>query len=68
MKEGKSKHSLHWCCVGRGSGLFWGLLFLALGLWFLAEDLGYISSGISIWPIVLIFLGIWFLLKRNRCF
>ena len=67
MKRIKDQHSWHWCCVRGGNGLFWGLLLLALGLWFLAEDLGYISLNISIWPIVLILLGIWFLLKRNRC-
>lgn len=62
MKNAKDKQIWLYC---RG-GLFWGLLLLATGLWFLASDLGYISSNISIWPIVLIFLGIWLLLKRNQ--
>jgi len=63
MKKTKDER-VWWCCGG--GGIFWGLLLLALGLWFLAEDLGYITSNISIWPIILIFLGIWFLLKRNN--
>ena len=62
MKKTNDKQ-VWYCC---GGGVFWGLLLLALGLWFLAEDLGYITSNISIWPIILIFLGIWFLLKRNN--
>lgn len=56
-----NKHMEQYC---QGHGLFWGLLILALGLWFLAKELGWISLNISIWPVILIILGIWLITKR----
>jgi|TARA_Y100000034_G_scaffold126531_1_gene177900 hypothetical protein len=67
MKKLKHSHE-NWCwCGGASGGLFWGLLVLALGLWFLAKDLGWVSLNVSIWPVILIILGVWMLLKRNKC-
>ena len=66
MKKAKTEaNAWYWCCC-RG-GLFWGILFLVLGLWFLAKDLGYISFSVSIWPVILIILGVLMLLKKNKC-
>mgnify|MGYP004324634191 FL=1 len=62
----KNKHeSLCWC-GGTSGSLFWGLLALALGFWFLAKDLGWISLNISIWPVLLIILGIWLISKGRK--
>jgi len=64
MVDKKRNNSVWWCCCH--GGLFWGVIFLILGAWLLARDLGYISSGVSLWPIILIILGLWMILKRNN--
>ena len=64
MKKQKENNSVWWCCCK--GGLFWGILFLVLGLWFLAKNLDYIPFDFSIWPIILIILGIWMIIKRNN--
>lgn len=64
-KRGKKENNDHgWCCCG--NRLFWGILLLVLGLWYLARDLGLISTRISLWAVFLVILGIWLLVKRNK--
>jgi hypothetical protein len=46
--------------------MFWGFVLLLIGVWFLARDMGWISSRVSFWTVVLIILGLWMLLKRRR--
>lgn len=46
--------------------MFWGVLLLVLGVWYLARDLGYISVSVSIWPVLLILMGLWLLLRRKN--
>lgn len=55
-----------WCCgCRRGCGGFgWGVFFLVFGGYFLAQDLGYISSGVSIWPVLAVAFGAYLVLRR----
>ena len=46
-----------------GGGIHWGVILVALGLYFLAVDLGWIAGGISFLPIVLILGGAFLLTK-----
>ena len=46
-------------CSGKGKGIFWGLLLLALGVLVLLHNLGYISGSIlRWWPVILIMIGL----------
>ena len=51
-----------------GSGMFFGGLILALGILFLANNLGVVNLDISIfrwWPIILIAVGVWLLISSG---
>ena len=51
-----------------GSGVFFGGLILALGVLFLANNLGVINFDISIfqwWPVILIAVGLWLLISSG---
>ena len=51
-----------------GSGVFLGGLILALGVLFLANNLGVVNLGGSIfqwWPIILIAVGAWLLISSG---
>ncbi len=38
---------------------WFGILVLLVGLWFMAADLGYLSTGgLTIWPIVIALIGL----------
>jgi hypothetical protein len=53
--------SVYWesCCC-RGSGL--ALILLVIGLFWLAKDMGWITTNVSLWAILLIVLGAyWFI-------
>ncbi|MBD3304175.1 hypothetical protein GF343_03450 [Candidatus Woesearchaeota archaeon] len=46
------------CSPGKCPGWF-GILVLLVGLWFMAADLGYLSTGgLTIWPIVIALIGL----------
>ena len=55
---------------GRTASILFGLVFLALGLWFFAEHtLGYELPRIrwsQLWPAVLIIIGLWVVLGSMR--
>ena len=53
-------------CGKSGGSLFWGVLFVAVGGFFLLQELGYIATTLSIWTIVLIVAGLWLLFKHFR--
>ena len=66
MVKAKSSGNVCWCCGdshGRGALVF-GLFLLVLGLLYISQDLGIISTGISIWPLILVFLGVWLIIPR----
>ncbi|MCP6719760.1 MAG: DUF5668 domain-containing protein [Patescibacteria group bacterium] len=55
-----------WCCgcnTKRGA-LGWGIFFLILGGYFLAQELGYVSTSVSAWPVVLTAFGIYLIVKN----
>ena len=65
-----AKQKVYWesyCC--RGSGF--ALIILVIGLYWLAKDLGWIETKVSIWAVLLIVIGAyWFLssmIKRKIC-
>lgn len=60
MKEKTSVHGL--CCHSGGSGF--AIFLILLGAFFIARDLDWIPTDVSIWPILLLGLGLYFLLKR----
>jgi hypothetical protein len=44
----------------RGSGLFWGILLIVLGLGFLLNNFNLVPEGIfSLWPLLVIGAGLW---------
>ncbi len=44
---------------GRGGAIFWGLLLIAAGLWFLLDALGFHTPGVgAMWPIFPTLVGI----------
>jgi len=46
------------CAPGKCPG-WYGILVLLVGLWFMAADLGYLSTGgLTIWPIVVALIGL----------
>ena len=43
----------------KGMPVWFGILVLLVGLWFMAADLGFISTyGLSLWPIVVALIGL----------
>lgn len=51
-----------------GSGVFFGGLILALGVLFLANNLGVTNFDISVfqwWPVILIAVGLWLLISSG---
>ena len=51
-----------------GSGVFFGGLILALGVLFLANNLGVVNFDFSIfqwWPVILIAVGLWLLIASG---
>lgn len=49
-------------CTGHGFALF----LIVVGFWWLAQELGWINFGISIWPLVLIFFGVYHLIHSDQ--
>jgi len=46
------------CPTGKCPGWF-GILILLVGLWFMAADLGYLSTGgLKLWPVVIALIGL----------
>ena len=60
-------HKWHPCgtiCSGKNSGLFWGVLFIVVGLYWLGKAAGWIPAEIKMfWPIVFIGAGLWFVIS-----
>jgi len=48
--------------------MFFGLVLIVIGVVFLLQNLGYLSSDAwkIIWPIIIIVIGLGFLFKRSR--
>jgi len=52
-----------WGCCPK-SAKVWGILLIAIGIFYLLRDIGFISYRISIWTIILVFLGLYLVFKR----
>lgn len=61
----KHTHRCHgWDCCGRGKGgAGFGFLLLVIGGYFIAQDLGWISSEVSFWPVVLAAIGVYYIIR-----
>ena len=77
IKNKNSNESIskeHHCgamCGGRNSGLFWGALFIVVGLYWFGRIAGWFPPEIKMfWPLVLVLTGTWFiaaaLTKKKR--
>ncbi len=48
-------------CGGRNSGLFWGVLFIVVGLYWFGKAAGWFPPEIQMfWPLVFVLAGTWF--------
>ena len=68
IKNENSNESIskgHHCstmCGGRNSGLFWGVLFIVVGLYWFGKIVGWFPPEINMfWPIVFVLTGTWFI-------
>ena len=54
-------HYCGWMCGGRHSGIFWGILFIVVGLFWFGKKANWFSPELitMFWPVVLIVIGIW---------
>ena len=69
MEQEKKKHKNHewWCaCETKQGGLGWGIFLTIIGGYFVAQELGYIDTGVSIWPVALLAFGIHLIVKNLR--
>lgn len=48
------------------SGKSFAFFLILVGIWWLAEDLGWFNFGISIWPFVVIFFGLYHLVHAEE--
>lgn len=64
MKKSKTKAHVWSCCWG---GSLCGWFLILIGLWFLAKQLGWISTSFSIWPVIFIIIGIYIITKKKVC-
>ena len=64
-KSGKGVHGFYTnvCCGGGTS--FWGWFLLALGIFLLGRQMGWIPSNFSLWPPVLIIIGLYLLINYH---
>ncbi len=60
------RHKPWCCCEARHGGLAFGTLLLVIGIYFLAQDQGWISSSLSFWPVVIISLGAYFIVRGSE--
>jgi hypothetical protein len=51
----------HWMCGGKSSGIFWGIFFIVVGLFWFGKKANWFSSEIiaTFWPLVFVIIGIW---------
>lgn len=60
------KNSCFLSCCGcntKQGSIGWGVFFLVLGVYFAAQELGYVTLDISFWTIALIALGVYFVVR-----
>ena len=58
----RSRHESLWCGSSRSSGIFWGILLVALGLIWIGKKTGLIPVDIDLfWPSLMVIAGVWIL-------
>jgi len=65
-KDTKGQHVCRgWCCGchSKGGAIGWGVFFIVIGGYFVAEELGYISTELSIWTVLLVAFGLYLVVK-----
>ncbi len=56
-------------CGGRNSGIFWGVLFIVVGLYWLGKVAGWFPPEMHLfWPLMFVLAGSWFVIGslKNR--
>jgi fatty acid desaturase len=48
------------------AGNSFAFFMILVGFWLLAQELGWINFGISLWPFILIFFGLFHLVQDNQ--
>ncbi|MBR9675953.1 hypothetical protein GOV05_03020 [Candidatus Woesearchaeota archaeon] len=56
------KKDWHGCFGGKGFPTF-AVIILVIGLWMLLQEIGVISSRISVWPMILVVAGIGWIIE-----
>jgi len=54
------------CCRHHRHGSFWGIVLVALGLVFLADNLGWVCWDLPFWPVVMIIGGAYLIYTSGR--
>ena len=66
LQRGKGHHC-YTMCGGRNSGLFWGVLFIVIGLYWFGKIAGWFPPEIKLfWPIVFVLTGSWFVVSSLK--
>lgn len=61
------KHHFGTMCGGRNSGIFGGILFIVVGLYWLGKAAGWFPPEIHLfWPFIFVLSGTWFVIASLR--
>ena len=63
MQDGERRNICNSCKHQCGSSF--AIVLVALGLYLLLQDLGFIATSISIWSVLLIVVGLYFLFGKK---
>jgi hypothetical protein len=68
LNESISKwHQCGAMCGGKSSGIFWGVLFIVVGIYWIGKIAGLFPPEIHMfWPLVLVLMGIWFIVAALK--
>ena len=74
LSESMSKRShCYGMCGGRSNRVFWGIFFIAVGLFWFGKEANWFSSELItlFWPLVFVLAGTWFIaaaltIKRDQ--
>ena len=64
-KMGKKQHVRSWCYSWDSGSYFAGGMMVLVGGYFLADEMGWISPDIPLWPLLIIATGLWMIIKRR---
>jgi len=65
MDQDQKKYGLCWHCGRGGGGSGFGILLLVIGLFFIAQDFGWIPTAVSFWPVFLAAVGLYFVVRSR---